>query len=102
MKHSLTGSTGASEMVFSEEAENAMTNRDAQERWVSSRVAFLNVMTEIVPDWAEVATLPKPGGPDPDAVTQRTKDIKSRDNVPFNGGIPHHPWTWCPTRSYET
>ena len=87
VKHSLTGSTGASELTFSEEAENAMTNRESRERWISSRVAFLNVMTEIVPDWTEVAKLSPPGGSDAAFVKDRTKEIKNRQNVPLNGAF---------------
>ena len=87
VRHSLTGSTGTSESAFSQEAENAMTNRESRERWISSRVAFLNVMTEIVPDWSEVAKLSPPGGADAAAVAQRTKEIKQRLNVPLNGAF---------------
>ena len=87
VKHSLTGSTGASELAFSEEAENAMTNQESRERWISSRVAFLNVMTEIVTDWGEIAKLSPPGGADAAAVAQRTKEVKQRQNVPLNGAF---------------
>ena len=87
VKHSLTGSTGASETSFAEEAEAAMTNRESLERWIRSRVAFLCVMTEIVPDWNEVAQLAPPGLADAAAVLQRTKDVKARQNVPMNGAF---------------
>ena len=51
VKHSLTGSTTANENNFGEQAIAALANPESQERWVRSRVAFLNAMTEIVPDW---------------------------------------------------
>ena len=87
VKHSLTGSAGASEVAFSEEAGHAMTNPESRERWIRSRIAFLNAMTEIVPDWSEVRKLSPPGGPDSAFVKDRTKEIKLRHNVPFNGAF---------------
>ena len=87
VKHSLTGSTTSNEIAFGEEALAAMTNRESRDRWIRSRVAFLNAMTEIVPDWNEVAQLSPPGGADSATVLQRTKDIRQRQNVPLNGAF---------------
>ena len=87
VKHSLTGSTGTNETSFAEQAAAAMTNQESRDRWIRSRVAFLNVMTEIVPDWNEVAQLSPPGGSDAATVLQRTKEIKLKQNVPLNGAF---------------
>ena len=87
VKHSLTGNTGVKEQKFHEEADNALGNRESRERWVTSRVAFLTVMTEIIPDWNEIAQLSLPYGPDSDSVVQKTKDIKQRQQVPMNGAF---------------
>ena len=87
VKHSLTGSTGTNETSFGEQAAAAITNRESRERWIRSRVAFLKVITEIVPDWSEVAKLSPPGGADAATVLQRTKEIKQQQNVPMNGAF---------------
>ena len=87
VKHSLTGSTTGNETSFGEQAVAALTNPDSMERWVRSRVAFLNAMTEIVPDWKEIAQLPPPGGASDSHVTQKTKEVKERQNVPLNGAF---------------
>ena len=87
VKYSLTGSTGTNELSFAEQAANAMTNPESRERWIRSRVSFLNAVTEIVPDWDEIAQLSPPGGADSAAVQQRTKEIKQRLNVPTNGAF---------------
>lgn len=87
VKHSLTGSTGATETSFNDQAFTAMNNRESRDSWVRSRIAFLNIMTEIVPDWNEVAQLSAPYGADSATVLQRTKEIKARQNVPLNGAF---------------
>ena len=87
VKHSLTGSTSTNERQFAEEAEDALGNPVSRERWITARVAFLNVMTEIVRDWNEIAQLSPPGGDDADSVVQKTKDIRQRLNVPMNGAF---------------
>ena len=87
VKHSLTGTTGTKDAQFTEQAEAAFTNGESLARWVKSRVAFLNAMTEIIPDWNEIAQLPQPGGPDSEDVLQKTKEVKQRQNVPMNGAF---------------
>ena len=87
VKHSLTGTTGTKEAQFSEQSEDAFGNTESRDRWIKSRVAFLNVMTEIIPDWSEIAQLSPPHGPDSADVMQKTKDVKQRQNVPMNGAF---------------
>lgn len=87
VKHSLTGSTGASETSFSEQADAAMTNRESRDRWIRSRIAFLKVMTEIVPDWNQIAQLSQPGESDSATVLKKTREIKQKQNVPLNGAF---------------
>ena len=87
VKHSLTGSTGASETSFEEQATAALSNAESRDSWIRSRVAFLKAMTEVVPDWNEIAQLSPPGGADAAAVLQKTKDVKARGNVPLNGAF---------------
>ncbi len=81
VKSSLTGSPAVSEASFASQAESAMVNPEARERWVKSRVAFLNVMTEIIADWKEISELAPPGGPDAAEVLSRTKAIRERKCV---------------------
>ncbi len=87
VKHSLTGATSTKEQQFADEAEHALGNTESMERWVTARVAFLKAMTEIVPDWDEIAKLSPPGGEDSDSVVQKTKEIRQRLNVPVNGAF---------------
>ena len=87
VKHSLTGTTSSNETNFAKQAVDSLTNEESMERWVRSRVAFLKAMTEIVPDWNEIAQLPPPGGPDASHVAQKTKAVKERPNVPLNGAF---------------
>lgn len=87
VKHSLTGATGASETSFSEQADAAMTNRESRDRWIRSRIAFLKIMTEIVPDWNQIAQLSQPGESDSATVLKKTREIKQKQNVPLNGAF---------------
>ena len=58
-----------------------MSNPEARERWISSRVAFLNVMTEIIAHWKEISQLAPPGGPEGAEVLSRTKAIREQKRV---------------------
>ena len=87
VKHSLTGSTGTTEASFEEQATAALSNEESRDSWIRSRVAFLKAMTEVVPEWNEIAQLSPPGGADAAAVLQKTKDVKVRGNVPLNGAF---------------
>ena len=87
VKHSLTGSTSTKEPQFAEQAEAAMSNIESRERWIKSRVAFLKAMTDIIPEWRELAELSPPGGADAASVLERTKEIKQRMMVPLNGAF---------------
>ena len=81
VKSSLTGNPSMQEQAFAAHARDALSNDEARERWTSSRVAFLNVMTEIIEDWRELAALPAPGGADAAEVLARTKAIRARRRV---------------------
>lgn len=81
VKGSLTGTPSMQEVSFARDAENRLGNKDAFDRWTSSRVVFLNVMTDLVPDWKEISKLSPPGGPDSAEVLTKTKEIRSRRRV---------------------
>ena len=87
VKHSLAGSTSIKENQFTELAEASFGNEESRGRWTNARVAFLKVMTEIIPDWREVAQLSQPEGSDSANVVQKTKDIKQRPNVTMSGAL---------------
>lgn len=87
VKASLMGTPTSSESAFATHADAAMTNPDARERWVRSRVAFLNVMTEIIPDWKEFSELSPPDGPDAAEVLARTKAIREHKRVPLTAAF---------------
>ena len=81
VKASLTGSPTVSEQAFSASAENTIAIPESYSRWVQSRAAFLNVMTEIIGDWKELSELSQPGGADAAEVLSRTKEIREKKNV---------------------
>ena len=81
VKASLTGSPTVSEQAFASSAINTIAIPDAYERWVKSRVAFLNVMTEIIDEWKALAELPQPGGAEAAEVLARTKEIREKKSV---------------------
>ena len=83
VKSSLTGSPTVSEASFAKQGEDTMSNPDARERWVRSRVAFLNALTDIIPDWKELSQLSPPGGADGTEVSARTKAIREHKRVPM-------------------
>lgn len=87
VKHSLTGTTGVKDGQFNQQAEAAFSNKEALSRWVTSRTAFLKIMSEIIPDWNEIAKLSPPDGPDSEDVLQKTKAVKQRQQVPMNGAF---------------
>lgn len=87
VKSSLTGNPGASEPTFATQSESAIGNPDARERWVVSRVAFLDVMTDIIADWKTLSELSPPGGADSAEVLARTKAIREKKTVPLTAAF---------------
>ena len=81
VKASLTGSPTVSEQSFASSAENTIAIPESYNRWVRSRVAFLDVMTEIIDDWRELAALSQPGGADAAEVLAKTKAIREQKRV---------------------
>ena len=81
VKSSLTGRPSLSDAPFSAQAKNAIGNPEARKRWVASRVVFLDVMTDIIPDWKDLSALPQPGGPDSAEVIAGTKAIRDKKRV---------------------
>ena len=81
IKASLTGSPTVSEASFASSAQNTIAIPESYKRWVRSRVAFLNVMTEIIDDWKELSELPVPGGAEAAEVLARTKVIREHKRV---------------------
>ena len=87
VKSSLTGSPTVSEASFASQAESAMVNPEARDRWIKSRVAFLNAMTEIIADWKDISELAPPGGPEGAEVLSRTKAIRAQKRVPMTAAF---------------
>ena len=81
VKTSLTGSPTVSEQSFASSAGNTLAIPESYNRWVQSRVAFLDVMTEIIDDWRELAELSQPGGADAAEVLAKTKAIREQKRV---------------------
>ena len=87
VKSSLTGSPTVSEVTFASQAEAAIGNPEARKRWVASRVVFLDVMTELIPDWKGISELAPPGGADSAEVLARTKAIRQKRTVPMTAAF---------------
>ena len=81
VKASLTGSPTVSEQAFASSAINTIAIPESYERWVKSRAAFLNVMTELIDDWNALSELPQPGGAEAAEVLARTKEIREKKSV---------------------
>ena len=81
VKSSLTGNATSSEVAFATQAESVLGNEIAFERWTMARIAFLNVASTLIPDWAEISTLSVPGGADGAEVLSKMKEIRGRRNV---------------------
>ena len=81
VKASLIGSPTVSEQAFASSAENTLAIPESYKRWVQSRIAFLNVMTEIIDDWRELSELSQPRGADAAEVLVRTKEIRGKKCV---------------------
>ena len=63
VKASLTGSPTVSEQAFAASAANTIAIPEAYERWVQSRVVFLNVMTDIIDDGSSFRNCPSLAAP---------------------------------------
>lgn len=87
VKSSLTGNPAMAEATFASQAESAIGNPDARERWVRSRVAFLEVMTDIIDDWKRISELSPPGGADSAEVLAKTKAIRDKKTVPLTAAF---------------
>ncbi len=81
VKSSLTNNPAATNATFYTQAMDALHNSRSFEDWVQSRISFLEVLTEIIPTWKEISTLPKPQGPESHMVLSRMKEIRSRQTV---------------------
>lgn len=81
VKATLTGNPSIKDDAFFQQAENALTNNEAFEQWLQSRVAFLEICTELITEWQEIANLPPPGGPEGHVVLVGMKQIRERQPV---------------------
>ncbi len=81
VKSSLTGKATTGEAAFGTQAESVLGNPAAFDRWTTSRIAFLDVATKLIPDWSEICGLSAPGGEDAPEVLSKMKTIRARKNV---------------------
>lgn len=81
VKSSLTGHPALTDEVFQTQANAALSDPKAFDNWVGSMIIYMEVLTELIPEWKEIASLPKPGGPEGHLVLIRMKEIRSRQPV---------------------
>lgn len=82
VKCSLTGRAAVSDDDFYKTAKEQLNDPIAFDDWVNSRITILEVLTELIPEWNEVAALPKPGGADGPTVYREMRRIREeRDPV---------------------
>jgi len=81
VKSSLSGRPSLADSAFYEQARHALTNGTAFDQWLESRATFLNILTELIPEWKEIAALPKPQGPEGPVVLSKMREIRSRQPV---------------------
>ncbi len=81
VKSSLSGRPSLSDGAFYEQATHALTNGTAFDQWLESRATFLDVLTELIPEWKEIAALPRPQGPEGPVVLSKMREIRSRQPV---------------------
>ena len=53
-----------------------LSNPDSLKKWVESRVVFLDGMTELIPEWKKVVSLPIPQGPEGSIGLQEMKKLR--------------------------
>jgi DGQHR domain-containing protein len=80
VKSSLSGSPTLADDAFARQAE-ALVDNTAFERWLESRATFLNVLTELIPEWKTIADLPEVNGPQGPEVLARMKQIRAEGPV---------------------
>ena len=80
VKSSLSGSPSLRDDAFTRQVQTVLSNVSAFTTWVESRVIFLNVITELIPDWKLIASLPSPSGPEGPKALSEMKRL--RDKAP--------------------
>ena len=81
VKSALVGTPAPSEQAFARSAESTIDIPESFDKWVGDRIIFLDVMTELTPDWRELAALPPPGRADAAEVMAKTKAIREKQGV---------------------
>ena len=81
VKSSLSGNPALRDDAFARQAQTVLANTTALERWVASRVIFLNVMTDLIPEWKTIASLPTPSGPEGPKALAEMKRLREKKPV---------------------
>ena len=62
VKAKLSGKPSMSEEPFSRMADEQLADAEAYRRWVDQTGAYLTVLTDLIPQWSEIAKFPTPRG----------------------------------------
>lgn len=81
VKSSLSGSPSLRDDAFTKQVQTVLANATAFATWVESRAIFLNVMTELIPDWKVIASLPLPSGPEGPKALAEMKKLREKAPV---------------------
>ena len=81
VKSSLSGSPALRDDAFTRQVQTVLANATAFSTWVESRSIFLNVMTDLIPDWKAIASLPSPSGPEGPKALAEMKRLREKAPV---------------------
>lgn len=81
VKSSLTGKPSVPDDAFYASAKDQLTDQQAFKEWVESRIAFLDALVEVLPDWKDISRVPTPGGPEGPIVYREMKRIRENESV---------------------
>ena len=78
VKSSLSGNPSLKDDAFTRQAALVLSNTTAFARWVDSRAIFLDIVTDLIPEWKTIASLPTPQGPEGPKTLAEMKRLRER------------------------
>lgn len=80
VKSSLTNNPSIKDEAFYLQAGH-LNNPKEFDQWVEARIIFLEVLVDLIPEWKEIASLPKPYSAEGHLVYNKMKEIRTRQPV---------------------
>ncbi|NQW21831.1 MAG: DGQHR domain-containing protein [SAR202 cluster bacterium] len=81
VKSSLSGNPSLKDDTFKKMSITSLSNPKNFDSWVNSRVAFLEIASELIPEWKKVLSLPVPQGPEGTKALEEMKILRSSKPV---------------------